>query len=47
MKKERENRGGFLMGNMARSNSGMVAGSGVGPHSHSGGAEAGRVVFGT
>ena len=35
------------MGNMARSNSGMVAGSGVGPHSHSGGAEAGRVVFGT
>ena len=35
------------MGNMARGNGGMVVGSGVGPHSHSGGAEAGRVVFGT
>ena len=35
------------MGNMVRSNGGKVVGGVVGPHSHSGGAEAGRMVFGT
>ena len=35
------------MGNMVRSNGGKVVGGVVGPHSLSGGAEAGKMVFGT
>eukprot|EP00731_Ephydatia_muelleri_P014749 Em0008g469a len=42
-----EIRGGSPMGNMVRSNGGMVVGGVVGPHSLSGGAEAGKMVFGT